>query len=288
LSADVYCGGVCETIFGQALKLVPGMRDRVLIATKCGIRFPGDPDTGHYYRYDSSPRHIISSCERSLQRLGVETIDLYQLHRPDFLMEPASVAEAFDNLKSQGKVREFGVSNFSPSTFQALQRACPMPLVVNQVEIQNPGSKAAQPAAASSFLLHCTIVQSTIQDMKMTFRHMPVFVSEWRRLGLPDEDLQALERQIMERPEFGVVMNGTGGVRKVRFAPPSWRTGKSGATRVCYVVFADAVCYLFLVFPKNERANLSAKDKATLKLTMDALRRLHAGAASRRSGNGET
>jgi hypothetical protein len=123
--------------------------------------------------------------------------------------------------------------------------------------------------------------------MKMTFRHMPVFVSEWKRLGLPDEDLQALERQIMERPESGAVMNGTGGVRKVRFAPPSWRTGKSGATRVCYVVFADAVCYLFLIFPKNERANLSAKDKAVLKLTMEALCRLHTPASGRRPSNGE-
>src|SRR5271156_6104699 len=74
--ADIYCRGVCETIFGQALKQVPGMRDRVLIATKCGIRFAGDPDAAHFYRYDSSPHHIISSCERSLQRLGVETIDL--------------------------------------------------------------------------------------------------------------------------------------------------------------------------------------------------------------------
>ena len=124
--------------------------------------------------------------------------------------------------------------------------------------------------------LHCTIVPCKIPLMRMTFRHMPVFVSEWKRLGLTDEDLQALERQIMERPEAGAVMSGTGGVRKLRFAPPSWHTGKSGATRVCYVSFVDAVCYLFLIFPKNERANLSAKDKAALKVTVDALRRLHA------------
>ncbi len=133
--ADIYCGGVCETIFGQALRQVPGMRDRVLIATKCGIRFAGDPDAGHFYRYDSSPGHIIASCEESLKRLAVETIDLYQIHRPDFLMEPTAVAEAFDQLKSQGKVREFGVSNFPASTLATLQDACPMPLVVNQVEI---------------------------------------------------------------------------------------------------------------------------------------------------------
>ena len=67
--------------------------------------------------------------------MGVETIDLYQLHRPDVLMDPPAVAAAFDKLRSQGKVREFGVSNFLPSTLTALQSACPMPLVVNQVEI---------------------------------------------------------------------------------------------------------------------------------------------------------
>jgi predicted oxidoreductase len=133
--ADIYCRGVCETIFGPALKQVAGMRDRVLIATKCGIRFAGDPDAAHFYRYDSAPRHIISSCEQSLKRLGVETIDLYQLHRPDFLMEPTAVAEAFDTLKAQGKVREFGVSNFPPSTLACLQKSCPMPLIVNQVEV---------------------------------------------------------------------------------------------------------------------------------------------------------
>ena len=111
--------------------------------------------------------------------------------------------------------------------------------------------------------------------MKMTFRHMPAFVSEWKRMRLPDEDLQALERQIMDRPDSGSVMSGTGGVRKMRFAPPSRHGGKSGATRVCYVVFVDFVCYVLLIFPKNEKANLSAKDKAAVKQGVDALRRAH-------------
>jgi predicted oxidoreductase len=70
-----------------------------------------------------------------LRRLGVETVDLYLLHRPDYLMDPAEVASAFSELKRTGKVREFGVSNFRPSQMTALQQACPMPLIVNQVEI---------------------------------------------------------------------------------------------------------------------------------------------------------
>jgi predicted oxidoreductase len=133
--ADIYCRNQCEAIFGRVLKRVPSMRNEVLIATKCGIRFPGDPKPDSPHRYDFSKEHILRSCDRSLSVLGVETIDVYQLHRPDLLMDPAEVAEAFDTLKSQGKVRYFGVSNFMPSFVTALQSALPFPLVVNQVEI---------------------------------------------------------------------------------------------------------------------------------------------------------
>lgn len=133
--ADIYSDGASERIFGSALKEVAGMRDHIAIATKCGIRKPGQPDPNAPYRYDFSKEHILRSCEESLQRLGIETIDLYQLHRPDFLCEPAEVAAVFSQLKQQGKVREFGVSNFNPSQVTLLQAACPMPLVAHQVEI---------------------------------------------------------------------------------------------------------------------------------------------------------
>ena len=92
--ADIYGQGRAETIFGQVLKEVSGMRDRVLLASKCGIRPCGDPVAGAPYRYDFSAKHIVRSCEGSLTRLGVERIDLYQLHRPDDLMRPEEVAEA--------------------------------------------------------------------------------------------------------------------------------------------------------------------------------------------------
>jgi predicted oxidoreductase len=133
--ADIYCDGVPERIFGQVLKEIPGMRGQVLIASKCGIRRPGEPKPDAPYRYDFSAEHIVLSCEQSLRRLGVEFIDLYQLHRPDYLMDPEAVARAFDQLRRAGKVREFGVSNFRPSQLTALQKACPMRLMVHQVEI---------------------------------------------------------------------------------------------------------------------------------------------------------
>jgi predicted oxidoreductase len=132
--ADVYCGGVCEEIFGTALRETPGMRDRVMVATKCGIRVPGVPP-GTPYRYDFSAGYLVSSVEAALVRLGIGTIDLLMLHRPDFLMEPAEVASAFDSLRRSGKVREFGVSNFRPTQVALLQGAMDFPLAVHQVEI---------------------------------------------------------------------------------------------------------------------------------------------------------
>jgi len=133
--ADIYCDGIAELIFGQALREAPEMRDQILIASKCGIRKAGEPEPRAPYRYDFSASHIIWSCEQSLARLGIETIDLYQLHRPDYLCDPEEVATAFSRLKADGKAREFGVSNFLPSQVVMLQRACPMRLVVNQIEV---------------------------------------------------------------------------------------------------------------------------------------------------------
>ncbi|MBI5774227.1 MAG: aldo/keto reductase [Verrucomicrobia bacterium] len=133
--ADIYCGGRAESAFGAVLREVPEMRKGILIASKCGIRLPGDPMPDAPFRYDFSAQHIIGSCEQSLKRLGVETIDIYQLHRPDWLMEPTEVAVAFAKLNQAGKVREFGVSNFRPSQVTLLQQACARMLIVNQVEI---------------------------------------------------------------------------------------------------------------------------------------------------------
>src|SRR6185295_11914733 len=132
--ADIYGGGIPEEIFGQVLEIVSGMRERVIVATKCGIRTVNDP-AGAPFRYDFSAEHIRRSCEGSLKRLRIETIDRYQLHRPDNLMNPEEIAAVFSELKQAGKVREFGVSNFRPSQVTLLQKFCPMPLLVNQVEV---------------------------------------------------------------------------------------------------------------------------------------------------------
>jgi predicted oxidoreductase len=133
-NADIYGGGDAERIFGEALREIPGMRKRILIVTKAGVRRPDDPP-GSPHHYNLSGEHIIRSCESSLKRMGVEVIDLFLLHRADWLIDPADVAEAFSKLQKSGKSRFFGVSNFRPSLVSALQAACPMPLVANQIEI---------------------------------------------------------------------------------------------------------------------------------------------------------
>jgi len=132
--ADIYGGGECERIVGAALRERPGVRGQLVVASKCGIRRAGEP-AGAVGRYDFSREHILRSVEQSLERLGIETLDLLMLHRPDYLMEPDVVAESFAALRQSGKVREFGVSNFRPSQVALLQRACAFPLVTHQVEV---------------------------------------------------------------------------------------------------------------------------------------------------------
>lgn len=134
-NADIYCRGEAERLLGEVLKEVAGMRDKVVIVTKGGIRPGGDPQPDSPGRYDFSAAYIVRACEQSLSRLGIETIDVYLLHRPDVLADPEEVAQAFSQLKAAGKVRHFGVSNFRPTLVTALQAVCPMPLVAHQVEI---------------------------------------------------------------------------------------------------------------------------------------------------------
>ena len=133
--ADIYCWGFAEQVFGKVLKEVSGMRDRVVIATKCGIRRQGDPTPAMPARWDFSGHHIVAAAEASLRRLGIETLDVLMLHRPDYLADPAEIARAFTQLKDDGKVRFFGISNFRPSLAAAMHAACHFPLVTHQVEI---------------------------------------------------------------------------------------------------------------------------------------------------------
>ena len=133
--ADIYGGGECETLFGELLKESPNLRDDILITSKAGIRPKKEHNDYAPTRYDFSKKYIIDSVNGSLSRLGIEQLDMFLLHRPDFLMNVHEVAETFAILKASGKVKHFGVSNFKPSQVELLRSVMSMPLVANQVEI---------------------------------------------------------------------------------------------------------------------------------------------------------
>lgn len=133
--ADIYTRGKSEQVFGDVLKASPGLREQVVLLSKCGIRFEGDPQPGDPQRYDFSYEHIVASVEGSLRRLQTDYLDILLLHRPDPLVEPEEVARAFDALQTAGKVRYFGVSNHTAGQMELLQKNLGQPLLINQVEL---------------------------------------------------------------------------------------------------------------------------------------------------------
>lgn len=125
--ADIYGGGKSEAIFGEVLKKHPEYRNKMIIQTKCGI-VPGK-------RYDFSKEHILQCVHDSLERLHTDYIDILLLHRPDALCDPRVVAEVFDQLYQEGKVRCFGVSNHTPLQIELLQKYSKYPIIINQLQL---------------------------------------------------------------------------------------------------------------------------------------------------------
>ncbi|MDR0796586.1 MAG: aldo/keto reductase [Tannerella sp.] len=124
--ADIYGGGECETIFAEAIQMNAQIREKMIIQSKCGIC------KGFY---DSSKEHILRSVDKILARLKTDYLDILLIHRPDTLMEPEEVAEAFAVLLNSGKVRNFGVSNYNPMQINLLQKFVPKKLIVNQLQL---------------------------------------------------------------------------------------------------------------------------------------------------------
>jgi predicted oxidoreductase len=152
--ADIYGRTLCESIHGRLLAESPDLKSKTTIATKCGIRFGGDPTPSSPHRWDFSKSHIIESAERSLERLQINQIDLFQLHRPDLLMDPMEIAEAFQILADRKLVKFFGVSNFRPSMVDLLNANLPEPLIVNQIEISLDHLAPFEDGQLDSCLIH--------------------------------------------------------------------------------------------------------------------------------------
>lgn len=134
--ADIYGNYECETAFGKTIALDKGLRENIQLISKCGIKLTSDkfPERTLKY-YDYSAEYIVWSVENSLRNLQTEYLDVLLLHRPAPLFNPSEVATAFSQLKQQGKVRNFGVSNFTPTQFDLLQSVVEVPLMTNQIEI---------------------------------------------------------------------------------------------------------------------------------------------------------
>ncbi len=124
--ADIYGGGRCEEVFAAAVHMGPAVRERIVLQSKCGIRRG---------MFDFSREHILEAVDGSLRRLRTDYLDVLLLHRPDALVEPGEVAEAFDRLEQAGKVRHFGVSNQNPMQIQLLRKCVKQPIVANQLQL---------------------------------------------------------------------------------------------------------------------------------------------------------
>ncbi|MBS4212104.1 MULTISPECIES: aldo/keto reductase [Neobacillus] len=151
--ADIYGRGKCEEIFSDAIQMNSRIRENMILQSKCGIRLPEGI-------FDFSKDHILNSVEGILKRLKTDYLDILLLHRPDPLMEPEEVAEAFEQLHTSGKVKYFGVSNHNPSQIELLQKYIPFKLVINQLQF----SIAHTPMIDSGISLNMKIDQAINRD----------------------------------------------------------------------------------------------------------------------------
>ena len=152
--ADIYGRGRCEELLGLVLKNRPDLREKMWIQSKCGIRIE------EFTYFDFSKDYIIKSVDGILQRLKIDHLDSLLLHRPDALMESDQVAEAFDLLYKQGKVRNFGVSNQNPMMMELLKKDVEQPLAVNQLQL----SAAFTPGFESGFHVNMEDGQAAMRD----------------------------------------------------------------------------------------------------------------------------
>ena len=171
--ADIYTFGKAEQVFGKVFAQRPELREQIYLQSKCAIRFD---DAAGPKRYDFSPEWIRQSVDGILARLGTDYLDVLLLHRPDPLMEPESVAEAFNVLQASGKVRHVGVSNMQAHQMAHLQHFLDQPLVANQIEISlqrhdwlDEGVTAGHPTStgvgfSSGTLEYCQLNQVQIQS----------------------------------------------------------------------------------------------------------------------------
>jgi predicted oxidoreductase len=223
--ANVYGGSPsCEALFGDMLRLEPCMREQIQIVSKCGIELVDDGK--HVNHYDSSSDAITQSVETSLTRLGIESLDVLLIHRPDWLMNADDVADTFARLKASGKVQHFGVSNFTTHQYNLLQSRLDDSLVTNQVEINPLNMQATtdgsldlcQQQRVRPMAWSClaggrifTEQSEQVNRLKETLNQVA------QEIGASSID-QVLYAWVMRLPSNPVAIVGSGNIRRVRTA----------------------------------------------------------------------
>lgn len=240
--ADIYGRGVSEERFAQALKRTNIRREEIFLQSKCAI-IPG-------VMYDFSKEHIIKSVEGSLKRLQTEYLDSLLLHRPDILMEPEEVAEVFDQLEREGKVRYFGVSNHNPMQIALLKKYVRQPLVANQLQFSiahttmlNSGTEVNMLTDGAvnrdgSVLDYCRLNDITIQAWS------PFQYGMFEGVFLGNEKFPELNQKIDEIAEKYQVSNTTIAVAWILRHPANMQvlTGTMNVTRLEEICKASEVC----------------------------------------------
>ena len=204
--ADIYGGNSCEAIFRDCLAASPGSRERIYIATKVGIR-PG------YYEHE--PEYIRQSVRGSLDRLGIDYIDLYQIHRPDPLTHPARVAAVLDELVDEGLIRAVGVSNYYPHQTLALQKYLRAPIVTNQISISllrlDPIYEGAAGAAGTGGSAGDGVLDQCMERGITPLAYSPVgggWLSGRREIPADNPRREQIERTVAALREMGAKYGG--------------------------------------------------------------------------------
>lgn len=225
--APVYGASACESLFGEALQLQPSIRDELTIISKCGIVGGKEVNgTSQVAYYDSRASHILASVEGSLQRLGIEQLDVLLIHRPDLLMDADEINSAFEQLHQTGKVKYFGVSNFSKDEYSLLQSRVEFPLITNQIEINPLHTDAIEDGTLAQLQQHrvrpmawsCLaggdIYNSTSEQAHRVRETLNVLKQELNA----DSIDQVIYAWLMRLPTRPALLLGTGKIERVKTA----------------------------------------------------------------------
>ncbi len=228
--APVYGASSCERMFGEALAIDKGLRDQIQIVSKCGIYPENTSDTNpRVSHYNSSKAAILTSVDESLSRLNSDHLDVLLIHRPDLLMNVDEIASAFEQLTSTGKVKHFGVSNFTPAQFDLLQSRLDAPLVTNQVEINPVNMQMTedgtldqlQQARVRPMAWSCMAGGRIFNDNSEQMSRLRDTLTEvGHEIGATSID-QVIFAWVMKMPSSPVPILGSGNIERVKAAAAS-------------------------------------------------------------------